>query len=158
MNEILEALTRIQHDVQWALVELQQTDLFIAIASAAGAILLLQLLLTVWTIRRLGELARMRERMSRLYDSLALLTDTTEAGLAAMAQELSKAAPKRAAAARTAARPATRSTVARRVVDAARRGQPVAEIARGESISEGEVHLHLTLAGAAQPSSPEAAA
>jgi hypothetical protein len=34
----------------------------------------------------------------------------------------------------------------------------VAEIARGESISEGEVHLHLTLAGAAQPSSPEAAA
>ena len=150
MNETLEVLKSVQNDVTWALVELQQTDLFIAFAAAAGTILFLQLLLTVWTIRRLGELAHMRERMSRLYDGLALLTDTTEAGLATMAQELAKGAPKRVAAAPRAPR-TTRSTIAKRVAEAAKLGRPLAEIARGEALSEGEVHLHLKLADAAKP-------
>ena len=68
----------------------------------------------LWTLRRLRELSHMRERMSRLADGLALLTDTTEAGLSALVDELRKA--KKAAAPR-----APRATVAKRVATAAKK-------------------------------------
>ena len=51
------------------------------IAFAASGVVLSQLVLVIWMLRRMGELGHMRERMSRLADGLALLTDTTESGL-----------------------------------------------------------------------------
>ena len=57
---------------------------FWAGGGAVSALLLIQAGLVFWTWRRLRELGHMRERLSRLADGLALLTDTTEAGLAAI--------------------------------------------------------------------------
>lgn len=152
MNPTLETLTLIQDDVRWAIQELQHTDLFIAGVSVVGGLLLIQLLLAFWTLRRLSELGHMRERMSRLFDGLALLTDTTETGMATMAAQLDKVTAKRSTAR------SARSKVVKRVVAAADKGRKVAEIARDESMSEGEVHLHLKLAEAMNNLKPGAAA
>src|SRR5690606_25745708 len=48
-------------------------------------LLLAQTAFVWWVSRRMAELAHIRERMSRLADGLALLTDTTEAGLTTIA-------------------------------------------------------------------------
>ena len=61
--------------------------------------LLIQLGIMVWTLRRLRELSHIRERMSRLADGLALLTDTTEAGLSTLIKEVQQFAPQTAGAA-----------------------------------------------------------
>jgi hypothetical protein len=144
MTETLELLARIQEDAGWSLQQLQQANLLFVPGLIVGTLLLAQLVLAVWTFRRLGELAHMRERMSRLFDSLALLTDTTETGLATLVTEVQRTgAPKRPAASRS-----PRSTVARRVLEAAGQGRPLSAIARDESLSENEVHLHLRLAEA----------
>jgi hypothetical protein len=79
--------------------------------------------------------------MSRLADGLALLTDTTEAGMETLAreiQQLSRKAP--------APRASNRSAVSKRVVAAARKGENLAAIASEEQLSESEVRLHLSLA------------
>jgi hypothetical protein len=60
----------------------------VRIAIGVGVVLLVQTMLALWAVRRLDELAHIRERLSRLADGLALLTDTTEAGLATIAREL----------------------------------------------------------------------
>jgi hypothetical protein len=114
------------------------------VAAAGGAIVFVQLVLLLWTARRLRELSHIRERMSRLADGLALLTDTTEAGLAALVREveqLGKRSSKPAAAPRT-----TRANVGKRVLAAARKGDAPARIAAAEALSESEVSLHLALA------------
>jgi hypothetical protein len=111
---------------------------------AGGGLGLVVLLL--WTIWRLREIGQLRERLSRLADGLALLTDTTETGLATIARQVEQATRKPAPAA---GRTPPRSTVSRRVTAAARRGDAVAEIARREALSESEVRLHLSLAQAA---------
>jgi hypothetical protein len=110
------------------------------IAAAGGLLCFAQIAILLWTLRRLGELSNMRERMSRLADGLALLTDTTEAGLAAVAQQMEQLA-------RTAKapRPASRASVAKRVTDAVRKGERVARIAEYEALSESEVRLHLAM-------------
>ena len=41
------------------------------IAGVGGGLFLAELVLVLWTVRRLGELAHIRERMSRLADGLA---------------------------------------------------------------------------------------
>jgi hypothetical protein len=110
------------------------------IAAGVGAVLLAQTVLMLWVVRRLDELANIRERISRLADGLALLTDTTEAGLATIAREL-QALARPAAPART-----SRASVSKRVASAARRGDDLAEIAGKEALSESEVRLHLALA------------
>lgn len=126
-------------------------------AVAAGAILLIQAFLAIWTMFRLRELARMRERLSRLADGLALLTDTTESGLTTIARQIDQVAqiarrpvPAPVVAPKPAPRPspkaAPRSTVAKRVVAAAQQGSAVASIAGVEELSESEVRLHLALA------------
>ena len=74
------------------------------VAAVSGAILIGQLAIMVWTLRRLRELSHIRERMSRLADGLALLTDTTEAGLSTLIKEVQQFAPKLPAP-RTASRP-----------------------------------------------------
>jgi hypothetical protein len=110
--------------------------------TALGAVAFAQLVFVLWTIWRLREIGRLRERLSRLADGLALLTDTTESGFASIGAQLEALA-----AARTAApRAATRMHVAKRVVAAALKGEKVAHIARNEAMSESEVRLHLSLA------------
>lgn len=112
------------------------------IAIGAGGILLVQTVLLLWAARRLDELSHIRERLSRLADGLALLTDTTEAGLATIARELQQPPAARAAAPRA----SSRASVSKRVVSAARRGETPDVIAGREALSESEVRLHLALA------------
>jgi hypothetical protein len=106
-------------------------------------LLLLNGAVAFWTLTRLRELRHVRERMSRLADGLALLTDTTEAGLATVIREVEQISKRPAL-----PRSMSRATVARRVAAAARRGQGTADIAADESLSESEVRLHLSLAQA----------
>ena len=110
--------------------------------ACAGLVFLsAQIVILLWTLRRLGELSNIRERISRLADGLALLTDTTEAGLAALAaqvEQLNRAKGR-------VVKPAPRSTVQKRVKEAARRGERISRIAAHESLSESEVGLHLAL-------------
>lgn len=121
-----------------------ENRLLLQIVGVAGVVLLLQTVLVLWAVRRLDELARLRERLSRLADGLALLTDTTEAGMATLARELQQLQAGRATPPR-----ASRSTVSRRVVAAVRKGDDVTTIAGQEALSESEVRLHLKLAQAA---------
>lgn len=91
--------------------------------------------------RRIDLLERSRSRVDQMGEAVTLLSETAEAGFAAVAQEIEKL--QRAPVPRSTA---TRATVSRRVVRAASRGDSVEQIARRESISEGEVRLHLALA------------
>lgn len=115
----------------------------IRIAAASGGVLLAQLVIMAWTVRRLRELGHIRERMSRLADGLALLTDTTEAGLSTLIKEVQQFGRKEPL-----ARASARPSVAKRIATAARKGDEIARIADAESLSESEVRLHLTVAGA----------
>ncbi|MEO7191698.1 MAG: hypothetical protein ABI051_11650 [Vicinamibacterales bacterium] len=116
----------------------------VRIAGGLGVVAMAQVVLVLWTARRLRELSHIRERMSRLADGLALLTDTTEAGMATLIREVEQMGRRRAT-----ARVATRSSVAKRVVAAAKSGEKLSRIAEAESLSESEVRLHLKLAEAA---------
>jgi len=117
--------------------------------ATVGGLLLLQLGFVLWTNWRLRELGHLRERLSRLADGLALLTDTTEAGLAAVVREIQQPG-KRAASSRT----TSRASVNKRVVAAAKRGADLSHIAQHEALSESEVRLHLKLAEARQRDMP----
>jgi hypothetical protein len=112
----------------------------VRVAAAIGGVALVHVALVLWITLRLRELAHMRERMSRLADGLALLTDTTEAGLATLIREV-ETLGKRGVTKRTAAR----TSVAKRVAAAAENGDGVARIAETELLSESEVRLHLAL-------------
>jgi hypothetical protein len=93
----------------------------------------------------LGRVRRFDERLAHVCDALALLAETTEAGLENVAGEI-----ERLAAAEEPSRESRRST--RRIASAARRGRTVQEIAAEEAVSEGEVRLRLHLAeGKATP-------
>jgi hypothetical protein len=107
---------------------------------AAAAALLAQTLLLLWVLRRVGRLAGEADRLRHLTDGLALLTDTTEAGLTTLIREVERLGQRPSA-----ARP-SRKSVARRVVAAERSGEAVAAIAGREAMSESEVRLHLMLA------------
>jgi hypothetical protein len=109
------------------------------IAIAAGVIVLFQSVMMLWMLRRTSELAHMRERLSRLADGLALLTDTTESGLSTLLREMQQAR-------KAPARSTTRASVSKRIATAARQGGDLGEIAMSEALSESEVRLHLTLA------------
>jgi len=113
------------------------------LASAGLVFLCAQFVILLWTLRRLGELSNIRERMSRLADGLALLTDTTEAGLATLAAQVDQINRTNGFAAKA----ASRSVVQKRVKDAARRGDRISKIAAHEALSESEVGLHLALSG-----------
>lgn len=119
-----------------------ENRVLLQIAMAVGAMLFVQTVLVLWAARRLDELTNIRERLSRLADGLALLTDTTEAGLATIARELQQ----QQQAGRPSAPRATRAAVSRRVVAAVRKGEDLTAIAGQEALSESEVRLHLKLA------------
>jgi hypothetical protein len=115
----------------------------VRIGAAGATVVFAQLLLVLWVLRRLRELSHIRERMSRFADGLALLTDTTEAGLSTLADEIRMG--KRPAAAPASRPAATRAHVAKRVAAAARKGERLNKIAEREALSESEVRLHLSL-------------
>lgn len=117
----------------------------VRISAGIGTVTLVQVVLLLWTMRQLRELSHIRERMSRLADGLALLTDTTEAGLSTVIREVEQLGRRRST-----TQTATRSSVKKRVIAAARNGDALASIAEAESLSESEVRLHLSLAGAAR--------
>lgn len=110
------------------------------VAFAVGIVLVAQSAFIFWAVRRLSELSHVRERLSRLGDGLALLTDTTEAGMETLARELQQIQR------RQAAPRATSRTVNKRVAAAARKGEEVSAIADDEQLSESEVRLHLKIA------------
>ena len=119
----------------------------VRVAVGLGGVALVQIVLVLWIARRLRELALMGERLSRLADGLALLTDTTEAGLATLIRQV-ESLGKRQATSRT----ATRTSVAKRVAAAAMSGQGLGHIAETEALSESEVRLHLALTDSANRS------
>ena len=120
----------------------QHRDLFRA-AAAITTIALVNGTLLFWIARRLQELSLLRERVSRLADGLALLTDTTEAGLATLVREVEQLGRRRTTA-KTGT--STRASVSKRVAAAVRNGEPIARVAETESLSESEVGLHLSMA------------
>jgi len=111
------------------------------IAIGASAVIVVQLGLMLWMLRQLGELGRMRERLSRLADGLALLADTTESGLSTLLREVQ--------AGKRPARASSRAAVQKRVAAAVTRGDDITDVAMSESLSESEIRLHLQLAEAA---------
>ena len=136
MTEILNQAQR-QLSYVGSLMVLHQ-DVVASVAIAAAV--LLQTVLLLWVLRRVGRMAGEADRVRHLTDGLALLTDTTEAGLTTLIREVERLA-QRPSPAR-----ASRKHVARRVAAAAGQGDPVAEIAGREAMSESEVRLHLMLA------------
>lgn len=114
-------------------------------ALALAGVLAINLTGLWWLARRVAVTELERVRLDRVGEAVALLSETTEAGMGAMAAEIERLQVGRTT------RQTTRSTVARRVLKAAKQGEPVAHIARRESLSEGEVRLHLALATAEPP-------
>ena len=108
-------------------------------AAVFASICVLSVIL-LWTMRVVSELSALRERMSRLADGLALLTDTTEAGMSTLAAQITQANRESQPVKR-----ATRASVQKRVKEAVRKGERISKIAAHEALSESEVGLHLAL-------------
>jgi len=136
---VVDLMNSVQATVQHSL-EFRQVIL--AGAGLLGVVLLVQSLLALWTLRRLREVGHLRERLARLADGLALLTDTTESGLSTIIREVEQLGRRHTPPA------APRVAVARRVAAAAQRGAGIADIAGAERLSQSEVGLHLSLADA----------
>jgi hypothetical protein len=106
----------------------------------------------LWRLTRvLASAARVEERVGHFGDALSLLTETTESGFRAVADELGR---------RRLDVPdfLQHKTATARVSAAARRGRSVTEIASAEDVSEGEVRLRLHMGGqAAQAAQARAA-
>ena len=84
--------------------------------------------------------ARTDDRLAHFAEALALLTDTTEAGLANVALELESTR-------RHTPRGATRAATAKRIATAVRKGRSIDDIVADEAISESEIRLHLRMTG-----------
>lgn len=94
--------------------------------------------------RRSLDLSRLEGRLSRFGEALALLTDTTQSGLATIAGELERTGQRPAPA-------ASRAATSKRIVTAVRRGRTVQQVAADEQVSESEIRLHLGLAHPVKP-------
>jgi hypothetical protein len=97
----------------------------------------------LWRLTRvLASAARVEERVGHFGDALSLLTETTESGFRAVADELGR---------RRVDVPdfLQHKAATARVSAAARRGSSVTEIAAAEAVSEGEVRLRLHMGGQA---------
>ena len=109
-----------------------------------GAALTVLSAVQAWLLWRLSRMvaasARLEEKVSHLGDALSILTETSEAGFKAVADELTRRAV-------AAPMPAARSkTPIARLRAAVRKGTSIADIAAAEHMSEGEVRLRLHLA------------
>lgn len=100
-----------------------------------------QLAVLVRVHARLKGTERVNERLSHFAEALALLTDTTEAGLSGVAAALEQ--PRRAS------RAGSRASTGKRIATAARKGRSLTQIAADEAMSESEVRLHLEMAAGA---------
>ena len=108
----------------------------------ALAILTLAQTAAIWRISvAMRATTRLNDRLSHFAEALALLTDTTEAGLASVAAEL-----ERVGTLKRSATTATRRATSKRITTAAKSGRTLEEIAAFEALSESEVRLHLQLA------------
>ena len=108
-----------------------------------GAALTLLSAAQAWLLWRLSRMvaatARLEDKVGHLGDALSILTETSEAGFKAIADELTRQS--------VPAAPASRAkTPISRLKAAARRGTSIADIAAAEHMSEGEVRLRLHLA------------
>ena len=108
-----------------------------------GAALTLLSAVQAWLLFRLSRMvaasARLEEKVGHLGDALSILTETSEAGFKAIADELTRQTVAAPAASRA-------KTPIARLKAAARRGTSIADIAAAEHMSEGEVRLRLHLA------------
>jgi hypothetical protein len=115
------------------------TSITVEIGLAAAS--LIPLGVVVWQTRVMRQtIVALEGKLARQADALALLTETSESGFSAIAQELAR----REVVPATPTPPREPST--RRMTSAARRGKSVKEIAAAEQVSQGEVHLRLALA------------
>jgi hypothetical protein len=119
-------------------------------ALAALAVVALAQTVVTWQLaRRVRAAAPLDRRLAHFAEALALLTDTTETGLANLATELEQSTRRRGTRAsvggapRSSARSTAPKATSRRIVTATRCGKPIAEIAAAEGLSESEVMLHL---------------
>lgn len=110
-----------------------------------GVVLIALSSVQAWLLWRLSRMvaasARLEEKVGHLADALSILTETSEAGFKAIAEEMTR----RAAVAPAAPAPRPKTPIAR-IRAAARKGTSIAEIAAAEHMSEGEVRLRLHLA------------
>lgn len=110
---------------------------------AGAAVLLVFQSWLLWRVlSQLGAVERFESRLSVLSHTMALLTDTMESGLQAMAAQLEQ---------HIAQAPVEKSTRQRRVIGAARKGRSITDIAAEEQVAESEVRLRLHLADQKQP-------
>lgn len=124
---------------------MQISTLVIVFGTSLGLLLAAQVWL-LWRLTRMaGTTLRLEEKLTHFADALSLLTETSEAGFRAIADEMTR---RQATDGPAPARP--RPSVAR-LKAAAKRGTSIAEIAAAESMSEGEVRLRLHLAEQAAP-------
>jgi hypothetical protein len=109
-----------------------------------GIVLIALSAVQAWLLWRLSRMvaasARLEEKVGHLADALSILTETSEAGFKAIADEMTR----RAVAAPAAAAPRAKTPIAR-IRAAARKGVSIADIAAAEHMSEGEVRLRLHL-------------
>ena len=113
------------------------TSITLEIGLAAAS--LIPLGVVVWQTRAMRQtIGALEGKLARQADALALLTETSEGGFTAIAQELARREVE-------VAKP-QREPNTRRMTTAARRGKSVKEIAAAEQVSQGEVHLRLALA------------
>jgi len=114
-----------------------------------GAALTLLSAAQAWLLWRLSRMvaatARLEDKVGHLGDALSILTETSEAGFKAIADELTRRAVAPAPSARS-------KTPIARLRAAARKGTSIADIAAAEHMSEGEVRLRLHLADRAPAS------
>jgi len=105
----------------------------------------------------LRSLSGLEDRVARLTEALALLTDTTETGFRSLTEQIVLPVTVSPAPGARRAEQAIRTTTSR-VVRASKQGQTAIEIAAAEQVSEGEVRLRLNLAQAATAAARSAAA
>jgi hypothetical protein len=116
------------------------------ISVVVGCALLALSAVQAWLLWRLSRMvaasARLEDKVGHLGDALSILTETSEAGFKAIADELTRrdAVP--------VAAPRSKAPIAR-LKAAARKGTSIADIAAAEQMSEGEVRLRLHLSEAA---------
>lgn len=139
MKQVTYVLEMALRQLQWLGAQMvlhQDAVTGVAIAS----FVLLHGVLILWLLRKVGRLVNEADRVRSLADGMALLTDTTEAGLTSLIREVE----------RLGARPmpvrVSRKSIAKRVLAAAEDGDEVAQIAGREAMSESEIRLHLMLA------------
>lgn len=141
MTQLMAELTRLHIDTRASLIA----------ASLVSMIFGLFGTWSFWRVRRLlAALPSIEDRVAGLSHSVSLLTDTTEACFKAMALQLEsmRQGSERSTLRRPGTEPGAPGTTAaknrqRRVVGAARRGEPVSRIAAREQMAEGEVALRL---------------